>query len=134
MKKSKLVIPFLVLLILGCASYQLSRQMEKFDLVAKGYENAIKWSDFPTAYNFNKDSKTGSNPPDFNKLKLVKVTSYEVRQFIVSEDNSQIRQVVEIHYYKANYTVVRTVIDHQLWEYDPEDKNWYLLSGLPDFE
>ena len=134
MKKSKFAFPLLTLLILGCASYRLSKQMDRFDLVAKGYANALKWSDFQAAYNFSKDAQTGSNPPDFRKLQLTKVTSYQVRQFIVSEDSSQVRQIVEIGYYKANYNVVRTITDLQLWEYDPEDKIWYLQSKLPDFK
>ncbi len=134
MKKSKFAIPLLALLIFGCASLQLKRQMEKFDLTSKGYANAIKWSDFEAAYNSIKDVQNRSNPPDFRKLKLVKVTAYEVRQLIVSEDKSQVRQIAEINYYKLNYNVVRTVVDHQLWEYDPEVKIWYLRSELPDFK
>ena len=134
MKKSKLAIPLLMLLILGCASYQLSKQMDRFDLVSKGYADAMKWSNFQAAYNFTKDAQTGSNPPDFRKLQLSRVTSYQVRQFTVSEDSSQVRQIVELGYYKANYNVVRTIIDHQLWEYDPENKIWYLQSKLPDFK
>ena len=134
MKKSKWIIPLLPLLILGCASYQLSRQMENFDLVSKNYGKALKWSDFQAAYHFRKDAQTGSNPPDFRELQLAKVASYEVRQFTVSEDKSQVLQAVEIKYYKVNYTVVKTIIDHQVWEYDPEDKIWYILTELPDFK
>ena len=134
MKKSKFTIPLLTLLILGCASYQLSRQMEKFDLVSQNYANALKWSDFQAAYNYSKDAQTGSNPPDFRKLQLARVTSYEVRQFTASDDNSQVRQIVEIKYYKVNYNVVQTIIDHQLWEYDPENNIWHLQSKLPDFK
>jgi hypothetical protein len=134
MKKSKFTIPLLTLLILGCASYQLSRQMEKFDLVSQNYANALKWSDFQAAYNYSKDAQAGSNPPDFRKLQLARVTSYEVRQFTASDDNSQVRQIVEIKYYKVNYNVVQTIIDHQLWEYDPENNIWHLQSKLPDFK
>jgi hypothetical protein len=134
MKKSKLVIPLLALLVFGCASLELSKQMKKFDLMSENYATAIKWSDFEAAYYSSKDTQIESKPPDLSKLKLVKVTSYEVRQFIVSEDKSQVRQIVEINYYKLNYNVVRTILDHQLWEYDPEGKSWYLRSELPDFK
>ncbi|MFC1813701.1 hypothetical protein ACFL03_13535 [Thermodesulfobacteriota bacterium] len=129
-----MAIPLLALLVFGCASLELSKQMKKFDLTSENYATAIKWSDFEAAYYSSKDAQIESKPPDLSKLKLVKVTSYEVRQFIVSEDKSQVRQIVEINYYKLNYNVVRTILDHQLWEYDPEGKIWYLRSELPDFK
>ena len=134
MKNIKPAICLLALMVFGCASLRLSKQMERFDMMSRSYADAIEWSDFEAARFFIKDAQPENPPLDFRKLQLVKVTSYEVRQLVISEDKSQVRQIVEVKYYKLNDNVVKTIIDNQLWEYDPAGESWYLQSGLPDFQ
>jgi hypothetical protein len=43
-----------------------------------------------------------------------------------------VRQVVAISMVNNNTQAERTVIDRQIWHYDPETNHWWLMTGLPD--
>ncbi len=133
-KNSRLTIPILALLVAGCAIVPDLVRQTKFERTSRAYEKVIRWSDFEEAVHFLKDTAKKKNPPDLNKLKLIKVIEYEVKKTSLIKDQSRFLQVAEIQYYRADSIVVKTVTDHQLWEYDTTLKNWYLLSGLPDFK
>jgi hypothetical protein len=83
---------------------------------------------------FLEPSEREENPPDESFYKRIKVTEYRVKKTAFSEDEAQAIQIVEISYYKIDNVVVKSFSDHQLWEWDPKDKRWYLKSGLPAFE
>jgi hypothetical protein len=109
--------------------------MEKFEWTSRDYRKAIRWSDFETANSFTKVEGSENKSPDFNKLKLIKVASYELKEMVIlKKDKTQVRQIVEITYYKVDDNLLRTLRDVQLWEYDGERKSWYIQSGLPDFK
>ena len=80
------------------------------------------------------DTAREKNPPDLKKLKHIKVVEYVVKRTTLVKDKSQVFQIAEIQYYRDDSNVVKTFTDNQFWEYDANLKNWYLLSGLPDFE
>jgi len=122
------------LLFLGCAQAEKLYQDYKFDEMGDTYENAIRWSDFRIANSYRKDAATENNPPDFEKLAQFRVTSYRVKERAELMDQSQVRQTVEIGYFKADSFVEKKITDHQIWEYDGEQRRWYLLTGLPDFK
>jgi hypothetical protein len=67
-------------------------------------------------------------------LNQFKVTAYELRNLTVIEEDVRIRQVVKISYFKRDNLVVKSIADDQLWEYDPEQHTWLILSGLPKFK
>jgi len=102
--------------------------------VTWSFKDSIRWSDFETANQLRKDALTESNPPDFKKLKNVRVTSYEVKQIIPMDNKSKVRQIVEINYYKTDNMIEKTLTYDQLWEYDAKNENWSLKSRLPDFK
>ena len=138
MKKNR-INGFIIVLLCGvmlgaCATLTDQHRMEKFSDITRAYGKAVFWSEFEAAYAFRKEAKTGENLPDFQFLKNFKVTSYELKQIYPSGDGMQVRQVVEIDYYRINEVVVKTIRDHQLWEYDSRDGIWYLKSDLPKFE
>ena len=134
MKHLRVAISLLALLIAGCASVPDLVRQTKFGRTVRAYEKAIRWSEFETAEVFLKDTAKEKKPPDLNKLKLIKVIEYEVKETALLKDQSRVLQVAEIQYYRDDSIVVKTVTDHQVWEYDATKKNWYLLSGLPDFK
>ncbi len=134
MHKLKPAIAILAMLIAGCGSLFGMVQMEKFERAARVYRKAIRWSDFEAACSFLKVEWSENKSPDFNKLKQVKVASYEVKEIVPLKDKRQVRQIVEITYYKINDNVLKTLREDQLWEYDQEEKSWYIQSGLPDFK
>ncbi|MBC8432483.1 MAG: hypothetical protein H8D96_11250 [Desulfobacterales bacterium] len=134
MNKIKLTIFLLIMLVAGCPNLSNVKQMNMFDWITASFKDSVRWSDFEAANQLRKDAQTESNPPDFKKLKNVRVTSYDVKQIIPMDNKLKIRQIVEINYYKTDNMVEKTLIHDQLWEYDAADESWSLKSRLPDFK
>jgi hypothetical protein len=116
------------LLLAGCASYNSHLQAQSFAQSARSYGLAIQWSDYESAVNFLE------HPPpseDLGRLKTFKVTAYEIRRVKFLDDMSRADQTVAIRYYKIDELIERTIVDEQSWVYYPQEKIWYLQSGLP---
>ena len=134
MNKLMRTIFLLILLVGGCSNFSNMKQMNMFDEVTASFKDSMHWSDFETANRLRNDALTESNPPDFKKLKNVRVTSYEVKQIIPMDNKLKVHQVVEINYYKTDNMIEKTLTYDQLWEYDAENESWSLKSRLPDFK
>jgi hypothetical protein len=134
MKAETILGIFLALLLLGCATAEKLYQDYEFDKVGPVYEHAIRWSDYRIANGFRKNAATEDNPPDFDKLAQFRVTSYRVKERADLMDKYQVRQSVEIGYYRVDSFVEKKITDHQIWEYDAKQRKWFLLTGLPDFK
>ena len=134
MKAATLTGILIAILLMGCSTAEKLYQDYEFGEIAPVYEQAIRWSDFRIANGYRKNAGSEDNPPDFEKLAQFRVTSYRVKERAELMDKYQIRQSVEISYYKADSFVEKKIIDHQIWEYDAEQRRWYLLTGLPDFK
>lgn len=123
-----------ILLFLGCAAYQVQKQLDMFEKTADSYGLAIRWGHYEMAHKFlrinDKESPAAQSP---EKFKDIKVTSYEVQAINFSGNKRSSTQTVEIQYYNINRMVEKTLIDRQEWEYDMTAQQWYLRSGLPDF-
>jgi hypothetical protein len=134
MDKFKLAICVFVLLIFGCAGIKTGERLTLFDETSRAYGRAIRWGDYQAAYAFKKLSDTDVKLPDFEDLRQIRVTSYKVKQTIISESKSKILRLVDIQYYKMNDVTVKTLKDREIWEYNAEKERWYLTSELPDFK
>ena len=124
---------FLVLLaslvLTGCAS---SGRLSKFDLTARAYERAVRWSDFQKAFALT--AEPDAAVPDFAALQQFQVTSYDiVNAARPNEDAMQVTQVVEISYVNRSRMAERRLVDRQLWVYSPSDDRWKLKSAFPVF-
>ena len=118
----------LALLLSGCAGYQNHLQAQSFVKFTHSYGLAIQWSDYDAAANF---LETSPPPEDLVPLKPFKVTAYEIRKVKFLDDMSRADQTVAIRYYKLDELIEQTIVDQQTWVYDPQEKIWYLQSGLP---
>ena len=123
------VLGLVALLLSGCASYNNRLQAQSFAKSARAYGLVIQWSDYEAAANFLEHPPP---PEDLARLKTFKVTAYEIRKVKFLDDMSQADQTVAIRYYKIDELIERTIVDQQTWVYYPQEKNWYLKSGLPD--
>ena len=126
----------LMLLIMGCAT-SLEKEKEnwmKFDETSRAYLIAIRWGEYEAAYAFKRLPDANTKVPDFHDMRDIRVTSYRVKQTIISKDEMIVMQLVDIQYYRMRNVTVRTITDRQKWEYDKERERWYLLSDLPRFE
>lgn len=113
----------------GCASTFDFRRQELFESSAKSYANLIRWSEFEAARRLLAEGQAEDSPP----LGHVRVSDYQVKKTAFSKDARQVVQLVEISYFKVNDPRIRTVTDHQLWEFDEEQGAWRNKSGLPKF-
>ena len=124
----------LLLLLIGCATFGAKQRMKLFDETSSAYEKALNYGNYRVASKFARGDGTKHQAPDFNYLKGIKVTSYELLESVLSPDNLKAQLAVEISYFHANFLTEKTLIDEQLWEYNETEERWHLLSGLPDFK
>lgn len=120
-----------LLLCMGCASSFDFRRHELFTERVRQYGKLLRWSEFEAARSFLASDAQGRQallPKD------VRVTEYEVKQLILTEDARKAGQTVEITYFKERDPRVRTLTDLQQWEFDNERNDWFLKSGFPDFK
>ena len=134
MVKLKLLIIFLAILAVSCASVDDMKRMEKFEQATDTYELAIRWSDFDMASTFLKNQEDPEIATLIENLKQYKVTSYTVKRYLPSADKSQILIIADIQFFKINGLIVKNISHRQIWKYDQDKKNWFLTSGLPDLK
>jgi len=130
---AKYILHFCVLLLIGCATFEGAQRMNLLEEMSLAYKDALISSNYRAANKLVRNKETGHQDPDFNHLKNVTVTSYELLEKTASSDNLEAQLTVEIRYFHADYLRVTTLVDEQQWEYDKKDGRWYLVSGLPDF-
>ena len=124
---------FLLALITACASS--NKQTKTLDLTLTEYEKTVRWSQWDLAASSIAPDYLQENPItrlDMDRLRLFKVTKYNVRSSIPFDGGLALRQVVEIGMFAKNRAVERTLIDEQEWRYNAELERWFLHSGLPD--
>jgi hypothetical protein len=134
MTNLKAYLIWLTLPVIGCASVSEMRRIEQFEQIAHTYELAIRWSEFESASAFLEDQENPALPAQIKHLKQYQVTSYEVTQFLPSADKSQVIVFANVQYFKKSGLIVKNYSHRQLWKYDPEKRNWFLVSGLPDLK
>ena len=135
MQKPILTLFLLGMLITGCAAINDMQRLDRFNEIASDYKLAMRWSDFETVNSYRKDRKTDDSFEKIEKLQdNIQVISYDVRDLSVSEDNSEVRQVVEIHYYKLDSMIEKTLKAVEVWEYVENPGKWVLKGELPSFK
>ena len=106
----------LALSLSGCASVDASKKTITYDKAMWKYETAIRWVDFGTANSLRRLEDQSAYTPDLSTLQHIRVTSYNLKQRTVSEDNSQAELAVEIIYYNDQTMKLVTIIDNQIWK------------------
>jgi hypothetical protein len=109
-------------------------KMDALDSTTNNYRDAIIWGNYSIAAKFRKVEDSQSLSWDFSGLRKFRVTSYEILNSGISNDKLQAHQTVEIKYYNIQSMVEKAIVDKQLWEYEEEEKVWYLQGDLPQFQ
>jgi hypothetical protein len=133
--------PLAVLLLLaalaGCASMSLDRMKTKEGILEETlqtYAATMRWGDMTRCLAFV-DPKVRTEHPmselDLARYKQVSVTAYDDQPATPSGEN-EVTQTVEIGLVNVNTQSARSVVDRQVWRWDPKDKHWWLMTGLPD--
>ena len=131
MKKFAFFALLIFFLPAGCTSLTENSRMEKFGLIAKAYEHALRMSDYSKAAKFL-DPSASISKPDFEKMKNIKIVEYKLIHTDVSENKQEITQDVELQYFRLNSNILHSAHHPQTWRFKPEDKIWLLQTGLPD--
>ena len=135
MNRKIIVIVLLIGLVIACNSLEKFRDpMKAFDDANRAYRQAISWSEFAVAATFLKEKDEEKKEEQIEHLNKYKVTAYELRTLTIVEEDVRVRQVVKISYFKTDEMVVKSIADDQLWEYEPEQHTWQLLTGLPELK
>ena len=127
MKKIAWMIFLLVVSLYGCSTDKKKMQM---DDTLRLYEKSIRWGQFAAAQTVQKDLSHFVDP---ERLKEIKVISYDVIRQEVHGDFDRVDQTVEIGFYHEQQGTVNKIIDQQSWVYDAEQGIWQLEGQLPDF-
>lgn len=95
---------------------------------------AVRWGDFEGAWNLVAPQERQAHPLsdiDFSRYKQVQVSTYRDLGSRALEDGTVEREI-EIGVVNRNTMVERTVRFREHWQYDPQAKAWWQVSGLPD--
>ena len=117
----------------GCLNNQ-AKQVDDFNNHAKSYGKMIRWRAFDDAAEYNRPREVDLPRPDFDYLAEIKVTRYEIKSVVLSEEGDEAAVIAEISYYHERTNAVKTIEDNQLWWRDDESGQWYIDGGLPNFE
>ena len=114
----------------GCKSIGDIKKGDDLDRALKGYEAAMRWSDYSsmlTYHNFPEDDPVPL-PEDFQALRVMQ---YEVIYPPVSREDGSTQQMVEISYINQDYQIVRKVKDPQIWVHNEDVGRWEITSPVP---
>ena len=131
----RVALPALVLTLAACASGP-EGDTKILQSTLDDYATAMRWGDIPEAIAFI-DPKTLEKDPvtpfELERFAQVRIAGYRERPWSLTGDGTA-RQVVEIELINRNTQTVRSLVDIQIWRWDPEAKHWWLESGLPNIE
>jgi len=134
MPKSTAALFLVAILIAGCVTIGDLKRLNRFNDIAADYQIAMRWSDFETVNGYRKEGKTEAGFEKVQQLKNdIQIISYDVRDISVAPDHDEVRQVVEIHYYRRDRMIEKTLKTVEVWVYDEGQKRWLLTEGFPDF-
>ena len=117
----KIIIKFVIpmLLLVGCAGLQMEKDnWKKFDQTSKAYLLSYRWGDYDLVHGFKKPADINEQAPDAQDYNDLRITSYKVKQTIMSKDETMVIQIVDFEYYRTRDVTLRTLTDRQKWEYD----------------
>ena len=131
---TRFVLAFLLVSgLLNCAQLRSQEQAALLQDSLRGYSNAMRWSDFGAAMAYIERRGEAVNQADLERLKDVRVTSYEIEDRYLSIDKGEAYVSAKIGYHLADSMTVQTITDKQTWWYREDERRWLLDGDLPNF-
>ncbi len=136
MRRWSVMLPIVIsgLLLSACATEEMRTKQTVLDETLIRYASTIRWGDVAQAQAFIDPKVLAEHPPtslELARFKQVQVTGYNEQPAVPVSEN-EVRQTVQISLVNIATQVARSVVDNQVWRYDQETKNWWLVSGIPD--
>lgn len=129
-----LLIACLVAAAGGCARVTNERRAESLEAALQRYAKMLRWGEYEEAAKLIRFREREPVAVDYEALRQVRVTGYEVVERVVTPELNEARVLVRVSYTPLDSGVVRTLDDNQLWYYDEEQKFWFLDDDLPVFD
>lgn len=130
----KIIFFLTITLLLTACGNNKSKKTRNLNATLYKYASIIRWSNYDAALQFLKPGDKDIQPSAFEleKLKQFKVSQYLESPITPGEKENIINQSVQIQLYNIHNNRTKTIYDSQSWEYDEEQKRWFLISGLPE--
>lgn len=115
-------------LLAACAADQKASRLED---TLRLYDKSIRWGQFSQTELLKERREDAF---DYTPLRDIKVISIHPIRELLSETKDRFERSIEIEYIHDTESRVRTLVDNQVWRYDPERELWLLQGGIPDFK
>jgi hypothetical protein len=126
--------PLILSLILSCGAMESKKRSGQLEENLEDYAVSLRWGDYEGAARFI-GMRTGSPEPlDIEFLKTIRVTSYDIKDRVLSPEQNQADVTVAIGFYQTDSGVVRELQERQTWWYNKAQERWCLDGNLPRFQ
>jgi hypothetical protein len=117
----------------GCAT---AVRDESLRVNLYNYSAAIRWNEIAQAAGFVDPLVLAEKPfTDADRARWAQVQVTRYYEGLQSTDpDGNYRQTVQVEIVDRATQSVRTVVDRQIWRYDPVAKTWWLMTGLPNLD
>jgi hypothetical protein len=118
------------LLLAGCGV----KRNDDLKAALYAYQSLIRWSDFEQASGMVDPDYLAKHPIsrlDWERYKQVQVAGYRASDPVTSDEGT-VHLTAEIEFINIHTQSPRSIVDRQVWRFDPEAKRWLLTTGLPD--
>lgn len=132
--RPRLVPPLVLTAVLAMAGCATHTRETLLDQTLEAYASAVRWDGFGSAMQYIDPKVLEKHPPtalQLARFQQVRVSGYDSAGAQPVSDN-EVHQRVRIDLINIHTQVSRSVIDNQVWRYDPVAEHWWLESGLPD--
>ncbi len=136
MQRSTRFVAFLLLALLALAAPALAKsKMDQLQSNQYAWAGAIRWGDFEGALSLVDPAYRETHPVSDLELKRyeqVQITAYRERNSSADKKGGVAMRDVEIGVMNRHTQAERTVRYREEWRWNDQDKNWWLVTGLPD--
>ena len=132
MQVFKPIILTAIIFLFGCAGISQNTRIDQFQSMSEDYSQALRRSEFKTAFQFLDPAirKSHMDDPRYSKVRVVQHLAKSIK---ISPDAKEIREDVELQYYFIDRSVLHTANYQELWRYSETNHVWLLETALPIF-
>lgn len=122
----------LPLLLPGCRSLRGNEMDPRLYDRLRLYEGVVRWGSLDQTYGFLEPELAAKvQIPD--GLANIRVMAYDAISPPAPVTEDRWTQSIAIQYVLQDQQVVKTLVDHQTWEREPDGEVWYRTSPIPAF-
>jgi len=129
-----LAILSLALLVSGCGTIEKASKSQKMHKRLLAYAHEVRWGALEALPAYLRPAMVAEQKAIARDPGNIRVTEYEVVVVPAPAGENKIVQTARIDYLFRDRQVVRSIVDQQSWEYEPETKQWFRTNAIPAFE